>query len=310
MDIRVVTRRYRLIKMFSARAFLCLSVAASCFAPLVTPCSAESTINATNKYAYSANAGWLNGQANMTNGAVMGQYFCTGYVYSANVGWIHLGDGPTNLSNYINDSAADYGVNVITGKLLRGFAYGANIGWINFEGTGDPQIDLVSGVLSGFAYGANVGWISLSNALAHVQTDTLDSGSDTDSDSVPDVWEYKYATNLTMILGGTNDTDGDGVSDQDEYGADTDPLSDAEMLTFTGTAAGNTPGIILTWVATKPTRLYSIETTDGLSNGTVWVDSGLGQFSPDPSNSTTRGFSTTGITRKFFRAVSHVPLAP
>ena len=110
-----------------------------------------------------------------------------GYLYSANLGWIHLGDGsPDNAWKYSNASATDYGVNMDQNGLLRGFAYGANIGWVNFEATGDPQVNLVTGNISGFAYGANVGWINLSNFQAHVQTDTLDPGPDTDMDDLPD----------------------------------------------------------------------------------------------------------------------------
>jgi hypothetical protein len=117
-------------------------------------------------------------------------------------------------------------------------------------------------------------------------------------------------TNLTMILGGTNDTDGDGISDADEYGADTDPTDAGEGLRVSDIGPSNSPGVIVTWTLTKPTRLYSVDTATKLSNGTVFVDSGLGIFPPDPGNSTTRAFDTTGITSKFFRAVSHVPLEP
>ncbi len=35
-------------------------------------------------------------------------------------------------------------------------AYGANIGWIDFEGCGDPRINLTTGRLGGFAWGSNV----------------------------------------------------------------------------------------------------------------------------------------------------------
>lgn len=276
------------------------------------PCvgAAQSTINDSNRYAYGANIGWVDWRANTNDGAVMGHSFCTGYVYGANVGWIHLGDGPTNNCAYDNASAEDYGVNIVSGRYLRGFAYGANIGWVNFESNGNPQIDLLSGDFSGFAYGANIGWISLSNSQAHVQTDSLDPGPDSDTDSVPDAWEYKYATSLTTILGGTNDTDGDGISDEDEYGADTDPTDPGEGLRITAISPSNSPGVIVTWSPTKPTRLYSVDEASKMSNGTMFADSGLGVFLPDPSNSTSRAFSTAGITTRFFRAAAHVPLTP
>ena len=61
---------------------------------------------------------------------------------------------------------------------LRGYAYGANIGWINFEQTyGQPKVNLLTGQLSGYVWSANCGWISLSNAVAYVQTDTIQQGA-------------------------------------------------------------------------------------------------------------------------------------
>ena len=280
-------------------------------AGLIWPARAagETTINSTNKNAYGANVGWINWEADITNGAVVGQYFCTGYVYGANIGWIHLGDTPTNMSAYINDSTADYGVNIVSGKFLRGFAYGANVGWINFETNGNPQISLLSGALSGSAYGANIGWISLSNLQALVQTDEMAPGPDTDTDNVPDYWEMKYATVLGTILGGTNDTDGDGVTDADEYGTDTDPLNSNEYLHISSLLRSNQI-MELTFTLTKPSRFYSLETADGLSNATVWTDSGLGVFAPDAGASTLRVLDMTGVVQRIFRAGAHVPLAP
>jgi hypothetical protein len=269
----------------------------------------ESTINETNKAAYGANVGWINWAADLTNGAVVGQYFCTGYVYGANIGWIHLGDTPTNMSAYINDSAADYGVNIVSGKCLRGFAWAANVGWLKFETTGDPKIDLVSGVLSGFAYGANIGWISLSNQQSFVQIDEMAPGPDVDADGVPDYWELKYATALGSVLGGTSDSDGDGVLDVDEYGADTDPLNSNEFLRIASLLRSNEV-VELTLDVTKSSRFYSLETAEALSNAIVWTDSGLGVFVPDTGASTTRSLDATGAVQRIFRAGAHIPLAP
>lgn len=47
---------------------------------------ASTTIDTNNAYAYGANIGWCNAFADGTNGAVIGQFYCTGYIYSANVG--------------------------------------------------------------------------------------------------------------------------------------------------------------------------------------------------------------------------------
>src|SRR5690242_8041018 len=95
---------------------------------------AATTIDAANKYAYGANIGWLDCRGDTNNGAVIGEYVCSGFIYFANVGWINLGSGsPTNGIYYQNLSANDFGVNQDGTGNLRGYAYGANIGWINFE---------------------------------------------------------------------------------------------------------------------------------------------------------------------------------
>lgn len=91
---------------------------------------AASTINTNNPYAHCANLGWLDSRADAgTNGAVIGEFYCSGYVYSANAGWISLGNtnGPANGYAYSN-IGSDYGVNNVSGGQLSGLAYGANIG--------------------------------------------------------------------------------------------------------------------------------------------------------------------------------------
>lgn len=123
----------------------------------------------------------LNFRGDGTNGAAVGQYYCTGYAWSANCGWFGLGDGPTNGWQYGNADVTDRGVNHDGAGNLIGFAYGANVGWIAFEQTyGKPKVDLVTGNLSGYAWGANVGWISLNTSQSFVRTDTLDTGLDSD----------------------------------------------------------------------------------------------------------------------------------
>jgi hypothetical protein len=139
----------------------------------------NTTIATGNHYAYGANIGWLDWRGDTNHGAVIGTNICSGYIYSANFGWINLGSGfPANGSQYQNNSASDFGVNVDVSGNLSGYAYGANIGWIAFEQTyGQPKVNLATGNLSGSVWSANWGWISLSNAVAYVQTATIQQGS-------------------------------------------------------------------------------------------------------------------------------------
>src|SRR5689334_16394229 len=119
-------------------------------------CQAASTINPSNHFAHGANLGWIDARADATNGAVIGQFVCSGYLYAANVGWINLGNGsPANGICYQN--AVEFGVNHDGLGTLRGYGYGANIGWLNFtnrDATGafyeGPKVHLFTGRLSGF----------------------------------------------------------------------------------------------------------------------------------------------------------------
>ena len=158
---------------------------------------ASTTIDTNNAYAYGANIGWCNAYADGTNGAVIGQFYCSGYIWSANVGWICLGypGGPVNGYSYFNLATNDRGVNNTSGTgQLSGYAYGANIGWIEFEQTyGQPCVDLRTGNLTGYAYSANCGWISLSNSVAVMQTDSLSPGPlDASGSGLPIAWEMEY----------------------------------------------------------------------------------------------------------------------
>src|SRR3954454_15474575 len=167
---------------------------AGCFAQ---NSSAQSTINSSNRFAYGANIGWGDGRADGVNGAVIGEYVCSGCLYAANVGWIKRGGAcPANGIQYQNNSASDFGVTLDAAGKLRGYSWGANIGWVNFENLGDPKLNLWTGILSGSVYSANVGWISLSNAVAYVQTDTLRPGTDSDGDGIPDAYELIWTGGL------------------------------------------------------------------------------------------------------------------
>ncbi|MDB6028873.1 MAG: hypothetical protein JWM68_5096 [Verrucomicrobiales bacterium] len=267
----------------------------------------------TNNSAYGANIGWINAYADNTNGAVIGEYVCSGNIYSANCGWINLGNGvPVNGIGYQNNSSTDFGVNHDGAGNLRGYAYGANIGWINLETNGAPKVNLKTGVLSGSAWGANVGWISLSNAFAVVKTDSLIPAPDTDGDGIADAWERTYAgSNLTTLSGGSHDADGDGVSDYKEYLADTNPLLASDYLKITAYSAsfpnGGGDNNILTWTS-KPSRFYHFCVAGDLSSP---FNTFPFLISPDAGATTTSSIglgSTTGL--RFFRIEAVRPFTP
>jgi hypothetical protein len=273
---------------------------------------AATSITPANHFAYGANLGWMDWRGDVANGAVIGEFVCSGYIYAANVGWIHLGDGtPANLIQYQNNSGTDYGVNRDGLGNLRGYAYGANIGWVNFENTGAPRVDLLTGKFSGLVYSANCGWIGLSNAFAHVQTSFIAPGLDTDGDGVPDAWELTYTNSLTPFTA-SSDTDGDGISDLGEHISDTNPLDPNDYLHITLYATAPGPGNetnSLTWTS-KPSRNYQLNARADLGDGTPWVDA-TEVFAPDPGLDTSRLLILSPqLPERYFRVEAIKPLAP
>lgn len=289
------------------KTFFTLAVALS----VAAGADGASTINSTSKYSYGANIGWINWQGDTANGAVIGDYVCSGYIYSANVGWINLGSGaPTNGIRYQNLSANDFGVNHDGAGNLRGYAYGANIGWINFETNGNAKVNLKTGVLSGSVYSANCGWISLSNAFAFVQTDSIREGVDTDFDGIADAWERLNFGSLTNANAFT-DFDGDGSSDLTEYGADTNPLNAGDylqILTYGVVFKNGLDTDTLNWTS-RPTRKYRIQFRSGLETAIPWEDSGF-VFNGSAGTNTVQGLAFgSGSEKRFFR-VEAIRLLP
>ena len=197
---------------------------------------AESTIDPTHPYAYGANIGWVNMRADGTNGAAIGQYFCTGYMWSADCGWMKVGSGtPANGHSYANNLATDWGINHDGRGRLRGYAYGANIGWIDL-GDGSPDNGMNygntsatdyginhdgEGVLSGYAYGANIGWLCFEQTYGRPRVDLRSGNLDGYVWSANTGWislSNAQAVVRTETLDSGPDVDDDTIPDAWEYG--------------------------------------------------------------------------------------------
>ena len=277
---------------------------------------AQSTIDPVDAFAWASNVGWTNWRPSLADGAVIGEYVCSGSVFCANIGWVNMGSGtPANGIRYGNAAAGDYGVNFMPGgtpgfAMLRGFAYGANIGWINFENLGNAVLDLTTGDLTGYAWSANCGWINLGSGTPYgVTTVTIAPAADTDTDGIGDAFELENFGDLTTASA-TSDADGDGTSDLAEARAGTDPLDPADnlrMLDMSLTIGVSTAAATLTFTS-NTTRLYRIEKTEDLTLG-VWSDSGLGNFPADGAT-TTRTAEHPATPQRFYRVVAIRPLAP
>ena len=269
---------------------------------------AQSTINSTSSFIYSANAGWIDLRASgqVAFGVRVTESFCSGKAYAANFGWIDFGSGlPTNGFAYANNSATDFGVNVGSDGSLTGYAYAANVGWINFEQLyGFPKINLATGKFTGFIYSANVGWISLDTGFTDLLTNTI-AYPDTDGDGIADAWEMKRFGNLTTA-NAISDFDKDGQSDLAEHVADTLPKEPTSRLRITSQTynLGFTQNALQ--FTTSPSRLYRLEINTNLTG--LWTNSPLGTFSPDAGLSTTRTINVAAGNSQFFRAVAIRPL--
>lgn len=231
------------------------------------------------------------------------------YAYGANIGWIRLGSGaPANGYSYANNSASDYGVNHDGTGGLRGYAYGANVGWLNFEDTGAPAVDLLSGNLSGYVWGANIGWISLSNMTAYVRTETLDDGPDSDGDDLPDAYEARYTNSLAVLDGKDGqDSDGDGVTDLHEWGADTDPLDTNSYFRIVWFNAATSNQVA--W-SSRPTRRYSVTAVGALTGTSTWQTVTAPAFPPAGSVTMTQTVAGASPPSTFYQATAEIPLSP
>lgn len=122
-------------------------------APVVMASATDGTIDSTNRYAWSENAGWIDfgtseGNVHVTDSAL------SGYAWGELVGWISL-----NCSNTDSCATVDYKVTNNSEGTLGGYAWSENVGWIDFDPTNGGVSINSSGVFSGYAWGELIGWI-------------------------------------------------------------------------------------------------------------------------------------------------------
>ncbi|MEM9080142.1 MAG: hypothetical protein AAGC74_05555 [Verrucomicrobiota bacterium] len=276
-------------------------------ASLSLPLLSQTTINSSDKYAYSANTGWINAEADSTNGLVFAENLLSGYAYGANIGWIHFGDGtPDDLIAYGNDSSTDYGVNHDGLGNLTGQAYGANIGWITFEQThGQPRVDLSTGQFSGYAYGANIGWISLSS----LTTDSM-TCPDSDNDGIADHYEQTHFGKLTTA-NATSNNDNDSQSDLAEYQANTDPTDSSSLLSLELTYIDPSLDEVSLDITAGPGRYLTVEHDSTLTGLTSPTPAGSKTYNPLTIAGTfSDDFVFATSAKRFFRLTTTKPLQP
>lgn len=287
--------------------------------------SAQTTIDTTNKWAWSSGASWINCRTIVTNGGVVStngvsvnEFFLSGYMYSATAGWIDVGRGsPTNGTNYSNATSADYGVNLDNKGHLTGYAWNESAGWINFSWTNDPdavrapKVNLQNGIFSGYAWGASLGWISLSNSsVARMKTVAL-AATDANTNGISDAWEVAVlgGTNVLTSTNAfgvtTNDYDGDGIANSNEYVAGTSPMNALDCLELTELSISGS-SLTLNWDS-KNARIYYI---DGKTNllDPAWTNL-EGPLVSDTSSNSTEDITGVG-TQSFYRIRVALPFSP
>ncbi|GMV25703.1 MAG: hypothetical protein AMXMBFR58_17340 [Phycisphaerae bacterium] len=204
------------------RHTLLTSIVTTCL--LAGAASAQSNVDATNKYSWGENIGYMNWRD--ANGGLSGVAvndslgYLAGYVWCENVGWLNLGAGN---GPYGNSSGSDFGVNVdlVTGHL-SGYAWGENIGWVNFSGGAmatpaqPARFDTNNRRFFGYAWGENVGWINLNDGAKFVAAACR---SDFDGTGFVDTDDFT-AFVLAFEAGDERcDIDGTGFVDTDDFTA-------------------------------------------------------------------------------------------
>lgn len=164
--------QYKIIKnsfLTTIIAFIIIGVFGFAKSPVLAS-TTDGTISASNKYAWSENAGWLDFGASAGNVRITDSAL-TGYAYGENIGWISL-----NCANDGSCATANYGVVNDGNGNLSGYAWSENTSWVNFKPASGGVIINSSGEFTGSAYGENIGWLNFDSDYK-VKTDWRPRGS-------------------------------------------------------------------------------------------------------------------------------------
>jgi hypothetical protein len=143
---------------------------------LLAPPLAAETVQPGQRWAWAANAGWLDARALGEGGPGLhaSAGVVSGWLYAANVGWISA-----HCQNSNSCAEVAYGLQLSDipdqpARLrLSGHLWSPNAGWIVADcGTTQScaevdfglSVDRDSGLIDGFAWSENLGWISFSCA--------------------------------------------------------------------------------------------------------------------------------------------------
>jgi hypothetical protein len=178
------------------KKILLTSLVAALAASLAAPALAQSDIDASRKWSWGENVGYMNWRdaGAGAQGVRLTETFLAGYIWGENIGWVTVGDGtPTGSGGtlYTNTTGSDTGVNIAPNGDLYGYAWAENVGWINFDTRAaltpfgqQARLDLASRRLRGYAWGENIGWINLNDASKYVALRCL---ADYNDDGISDI---------------------------------------------------------------------------------------------------------------------------
>jgi len=127
------------------------------------------------------------------------------------------------------------------------------------------------------------------------------SGTDSDTDGMPDFWENIYGFDPGDPRDGTQDADSDGQRNYAEFRAGTDPRNAASRLDFASIVPVGNDGVRLSFTA-QAGKAYRIQYRDSLAAGD-WLD-----LNDVPVESVTRLYTFTdslpaGTRTRFYRLV-------